>query len=760
MTDKKTETKTKTRVKSKSLVVVESPTKQKTISRILGPQFIVKSSYGHVRDLPEKELGVDEKAGFAPVYVPLARAKKNISEIKEAEKTAGLLYLATDPDREGEAIAWHLVELLKPSPAKVRRISFHEITKAAVLESLENARQVDLRLVEAQQARRILDRLVGYKLSPLLWKKVGKGLSAGRVQSVAVRLVVEREQEIKNFPAEEFWDADVMLEKPGTPPAFRAKIAEWRGETVEKKKVFKLFAEEYRVTIGAFKTQEELAPALALLREGPLVVSSVERKDVRQGPRPPYITSSLQQDAFSRLGFPAQKTMRVAQSLYEGVALGGEVSGLITYMRTDSFNVSKELQAQAREFATSQFGALFVPAEPRVYSVKVKNAQEAHEAIHPTDVRKKPEDVKQYLTAEQAKLYELIWRRFLASQMSDAVFGSVSVDVSAGTPPSCRLRASGRTEKFAGYLKVYRDEREEDEAQPQLPELSVGDALRLSDASSKQRKTPPPPAYNEASLIKTLEKHGIGRPSTYAPIVNTIIDRKYVARAKTGKFSPTGLGEAVTEKLKGFFQELMELNYTAAVEEELDDIAEGKKKWDKVLADFYAPFQKDLASAYKDMEAVKPVKSDEKCPVCSAPMLLRESRFGKYLSCSRFPQCKGKMRLDGEGNKVVPQKTDEVCELCSKPMVIRTGRRGPFLACSGFPQCKNTHSLDAEGKKIAGFSPIKTERKCQKCQSPLLLRKSARGYFLACSGYPKCRNIVKTSKEEIDSILAQAGRTA
>ena len=745
---------------SGALVIVESPTKQKTISKILGAGFIVKSSFGHVRDLPERELGVDEKDNFTPTYRVLPKAEKNLPELKKYAASSANIYLATDPDREGEAIAWHLVQILNPQPDRVHRISFHEITPTAIKQALDTPRLIDVNLVEAQQARRVIDRLVGYKLSPLLWAKIGKGLSAGRVQSVAVRLVAERAAEIAAFKMEDFWRLRARLEKTDTKPDFEARLMQWQGGPVEKTKVYKFFAEDYRVKTTVFDTQEALAKVISAIRTGPLTVTQVETHEVKQKPRPPFITSTLQQEAYTKLGFSPQKTMMTAQSLYEGIALeGSELVGLITYMRTDSFNVSKDIQLEARKFIAEVYGDKFLPPQPPQYTTKVKGAQEAHEAIHPTSVFRRPQDMLKHLSDDQAKLYELIWLRFMASQMGEAVFEAMSADIAIGKPekPEGVLHANGRVEKFAGHRKVYREERDEDDKSDDdsgentiLPPLAEGDRLNLLDLLTKQHQSSPPPAYNEASLIRTLEKHGIGRPSTYAPIIKTIIDRKYVNKnAKAGRLGATDLGITVTEKLKGFFPELMELSYTADIETKLDDIADGGRKWSGVVEEFYKPFMADLGKAYKEMTAPQPKESDEKCPVCGAPMLQRESRFGKYLSCSKFPKCKGKMRLDSEGNKVLPETTSEVCEICGKPMVIRFGKRGKFMACSGFPACKNTHSLDSEGNKIAGTSPLPTDRKCEKCGSVMLLRKSWRGYFLACSAYPKCRSTARVTEDEV-----------
>ncbi len=740
--------------KGKKLVIVESPTKQKTISKILGSDFIVRSSFGHVRDLPQHDMGVDIEHDFTPTYEPVERAKKMLKELTTLAKAAPEIYLATDPDREGEAIAWHLIELLKLPKERYQRIFFHEITPTAIKESFSHARKIDENLVNAQQARRVLDRIVGYKLSPLLWKKITRGLSAGRVQSVAVRLLAERAKEIANFKEQAYWTLGAQFEKPGTAPSFWARVTKYRGKNVEQTKTYKLFAEDYKVKTTVFDTPESLAPISALLRQGPNKVAKIEKKEVKQHPKPPFITSTLQQDAYNKLGFSSQKTMQTAQHLYEGIDVEGQTVGLITYMRTDSFNVSKLLQEQTKEFIGQKYGAQFVPAKPNVFKSKVMGAQEAHEAIHPTDVRRTPQNMKPFLTADQYKLYELIWLRFVASQMADAVFNTVSIDIAAGEKQDCLLRATGRTVKFLGYLSIYKDEEDDnkDENSTLLPVLSEGDELKLVELKTKDHKTTPPPYYNEASLIKTLEKHGIGRPSTYAPTIKTIIDRKYIARQpKSNKLVATDLGITVTDSLKDFFKEIMDLSYTAGVEEKLDQVAEGGQKWVELLANFYGNFSKELAEADKGMQRPAAKETDEKCPICGKMMLKKRSRFGEYLVCSD-DTCKGKINLSSTGEKVQPEKTDEVCEKCGKPMVIRMGRRGKFLACSGYPACKNTYSLDAEGHKVKSTGPIVTDRLCEKCGKPFVLRSSKRGEFLGCSGYPKCKTIVQVTPEEIAQI--------
>ncbi len=739
----------------KKLVIVESPTKQKTISKILGSDFIVRSSFGHVRDLPQHDMGVDIEHDFTPTYEPVERAKKMLKELTALAKAAPEIYLATDPDREGEAIAWHLIELLKLPADRYQRIFFHEITPTAIKESFSHARKIDENLVNAQQARRVLDRIVGYKLSPLLWKKITRGLSAGRVQSVAVRLLAERAKEIADFKEQEYWTMQAQFEKPGTAPSFWARVTKYQGKNVEQTKTYKLFAEDYKVKTTVFDAPEKLAPVSDILRKGPNTVLKVEKKEVKQHPKPPFITSTLQQDAYNKLGFSSQKTMQTAQHLYEGIDVEGQTVGLITYMRTDSFNVSKLLQEQTKKFIGQKYGEQFVPAKPNIFKSKVMGAQEAHEAIHPTDVKRTPQNLKPFLTADQYKLYELIWLRFVASQMADAVFNTVTIDIAGQSEKECVLRATGRTVKFPGYLSVYKDPEEENNAEGDsalLPILNEGDELKLVEIKTKDHKTTPPPYYNEASLIKTLEKHGIGRPSTYAPTIKTIIDRKYIARQpKSNKLVATDLGITVTDSLKGFFKEIMDLSYTAGVEEKLDKIAEGNEKWVELMASFYQNFSKDLDAADKGMQRPAAKETDEKCPICGKMMLQKRSRFGEYLVCSD-ETCKGKVNLTSTGEKVQPEKTDEVCDKCGKPMVIRMGRRGKFLACSGYPACKNTFSLDAEGHKVASTGPIVTDRLCEKCGKPMVLRSSKRGEFLGCSGYPKCRTIVQVTPQEIAQI--------
>ncbi|MBI4677470.1 MAG: type I DNA topoisomerase [Elusimicrobia bacterium] len=781
--------------KDTCLVIVESPAKERTISRFLSGtagkgKFLVRSSYGHVRDLPPKRLGVAVDDGFSPEYVVLPRSKKILAELKPLAEKSPNIYLATDHDREGESIAWHLIEMLKLPEGKVCRITFHEITPEAISEALSSPRKIDYNLVHAQQARRVIDRLVGYKLSPLLWEKIQSGLSAGRVQSVAVRLLVERAGEIEKFSQEEYWSLAAVLEKDADSPPFEARLVSWKGKKIEETMTFDLFAEPYKVKVTSLKGRSDLLEVEAAAFCGRFRVASVEKKEARRGPPPPFLTSTLQQAASQRLRFDAERTMRVAQSLYEGVDLGGEDSvGLITYMRTDSLSVAKASASQAAEFIRTSFGAEYVPVEPPTYQTKAPRAQEAHEAIRPTSVLRGPDDVRRFLSPDQAKLYRLVWERFVASQMRDAVYDTVSADIECRpgegvlrSPGAGALkedaqapgegagsglavfRATGRTLKFDGFLKVAKPsdtaaaEEEPEEGGACLPPLAEGEALKLAEIKPREHKTLPPPNYNEASLIRAMEKHGIGRPSTYAPTIKTVINRGYVRRSKDRKLNPSDLGKLVTEALRKHFPDVVSLSYTAKVEERLDAVAEGVEPWTSVVDDFYSPFAKALKDASDLMQVVRaqPKESDQKCPVCRTVMLIRESRFGKYLSCSRFPKCKGKISLDSEGRAVVPEKTGERCDSCGKEMVIRMGRKGRFLACSGYPQCKNTYSLDADGKKIEGSRPVATSRKCNKCGSFMWLRLGKRGHFLACSAFPKCRNIKPVTKDDAAALRQEA----
>ena len=719
---------------AKSLLIVESPTKEKTIGKMLGKGFVIRSSYGHIRDLPSKELGVDPEKNFEPSYVILPKAKKILPELIRLAKDADKVYLATDYDREGEAIAWHLTHALKLDLARTKRITFHEITKEALQDAVKRPRDIDDALVNAQVARRVLDRLVGYRLSPLLWKKIRRGLSAGRVQSVAVRLICAREEEIEKFKAEEYWTLTALLEKSGQ--AFAAG----------------LFAEgETKFTKFSFRAKEPLDRVLEKLRGATYVVKSVEPKERRRSPAPPFTTASLQQDSSRRLHFSASRTMVVAQQLYEGIEVkaGEGPEGLITYMRTDSVNVAKEAQKEAVAFIEERYGKDHLPPRPRIYKTKSKGAQEAHEAIRPTKPSRTPESVRSFLEPDQFRLYELIWQRFMASQMADAIFDTMTVDITAS---SYLFRATGHALKFPGFLAVYGEVADEDakkDAEDEgktLPPLKAGDRVDLKELKPEQHFTEPPPRFNEASLVRVLEEHGIGRPSTYAPIIHTIVDRGYV-RLEDRRFYPTELGRTVDVQLCAHFPEIVNVDFTAKIEEKLDQIAENTAVWTDVLREFYTPFERDLAKAETGMARVeiKPTPTDEKCPKCGSPMGLRENRFGRYLACSNYPTCKSTIPVDRNMKKIVPEETGEVCPNCGKPMVMRQGRSfgrpSRYLACTGYPTCKTTFSVDKNGQKIIRPKPEMTDQKCQKCGKAMLKRVGARGPFLACSGFPRCRNI-------------------
>ncbi|MBI3292144.1 MAG: type I DNA topoisomerase [Elusimicrobia bacterium] len=736
----------------RALVIVESPTKERTIAKFLGKDYLLKSTYGHIRDLPKRSLGVDEDHHFEPEYVLLPKAKKVVAALRAAVKGSDRVYLATDFDREGEAIAWHVVQALNLSEHRVARITFHEITPSAIKEAVAHPRALDMHLVHAQQARRVLDRLVGYKLSPLLWNKIKKGLSAGRVQSVALRLIVEREQEIKAFQPQVFWRIEAELSPEGAATPILAELTQYHGERLESTRSFTLFADEYQVRVTTLVTQAQAEAVIAELKGCHYRVAQVLPKETHRSPAPPFVTASLQQEAARRLGFSAMRTMIIAQQLYEGVELRPEGSvGLITYMRTDSVNVAASAQAEARAWIERTYGRPYLPSAPRTYRTKTKGAQEAHEAIRPTSVSRVPEALKPHLSAEQGKLYELIWRRFVASQMAEAVYDTVSVEIHAAprfpaASPTGVFRVSGRTLKFPGFLAVYRDEGDRQEQDHLLPALHPNQPLDLRRLIPGEHISEPPPRYNEASLIRMLERHGIGRPSTYAPILHTILQRGYI-RQEERKLFPTELGGVVTGLLKGYFQEIVDIQFTAQIEAKLDEIARGRMVWTKVVEGFYTPFGRTLAQAATKIPQMRitPKDSGERCTRCGAPMLIRESRFGRFLSCANYPRCSFKISLDKDGRKILPEVTTERCEKCGKPMLKRVGRRGPFLACSGYPSCRNIIALDREGRKIPKPAPQMTDQRCDKCGKPMVLRVGRRGPFLACSGFPRCRYIQKAA---------------
>jgi len=703
---------------AKFLVIVESPAKAKTIQKYLGRDYVVRASMGHVRDLPKSKLGVDVEKRFAPTYVTLRTRSAALKQMRAAAKGIEACYLAPDPDREGEAIAWHVAAALKLPENKTFRVTFNEITKRAVRRAFEDPGKIDMAKVNAQQARRILDRIVGYQLSPLLWKKVAKGLSAGRVQSVAVRLVVEREREIQAFKPEEFWEITAELSPAGSAAEsdrFEAKLAEWDGE-------------EFRP--GQGDQAESIATAL---RAAAYEVAGVERKEQKLSPGPPFSTSLLQQQSSTRLRFSAKKTMRVAQQLYEGIEVGDEGSvGLITYMRTDSFRVSNEAITECRGFVTEQFGDKYVHEKERVFKSK-KGAQEAHEAVRPTSALRTPEQLKPFLSTDQLKLYELIWRRFVASQMADARYDVTNVEIRADKG---LFKTKGRVCTFDGHTKVFGPRDEKKDLQ-QLPALEPGDKLDMHELKTEQHFTKPPPRYAEASLIRTLEREGIGRPSTYSNILSTIQDRGYVKQEKRA-FHATELGIVVTDLLVKGFPDILDVQFTSAMEEKLDSIEEEDRDWVAVLDEFYKLFKVALDEAQETLESVKGAEVEgEVCADCGKPLVERWSKFGRFLGCSGYPECKYiKPREDAEGEPETA--TDVVCDKCGKPMTVKTSRWGKFFGCSGYPECKNTLKIGPDGKPLPPPEP--TDEVCEKCGAQMLIRTTARGRFMACSAFPKCRN--------------------
>jgi DNA topoisomerase-1 len=785
---------------ARSLVIVESPAKAKTINKYLGRNYTVKASYGHVMDLPKKTIGIllpgeengkkkkkrktkakgkaAEKAAeaktakpvvvnseniFEPTYEVIPGKIKVIHDLQKAARTAEAVYLAGDPDREGEAICAHLAEILskpkkytaliakaqeaaqngdsdKPKPAakkeepatngappKIYRVMFNEITQKAIKAAFDKPTQVDEHLVDAQQARRVLDRIVGYKVSPLLWNKVRRGLSAGRVQTVALRLIVEREQEIRAFIPREYWTIHAMLDA-GTPPIFEAKLSKFKGEDIE------------------VNNQADADKVVAAVQKAKWVVASVAQKEKKRNPPPPFTTSKLQQAAYNRLRYTAKRTMSLAQKLYEGVELGQEGSvALITYMRTDSVRVSNDALDQVRTLIPERFGANYLPEKPNFYKSK-KDAQEAHEAVRPTDVMRAPEDVRPFLEDDLFKLYQLIWQRFVASQMLPAIFDQTTIDINAG---DYTFRATGSVQKFDGYLRVYQmpaanadreDDEKDDEGEGRsLPQVSEGQSLRLDQIRPDQHFTEPPPRYNDATLVKELEEKGIGRPSTYAAIISTIVEREYVTKDQ-GRFSPTMLGERVSMLLVKSFEDIFDVGFTARLEEELDEIEEGKLPWRQAVKEFWDPFLVDLDKADEEMLSYKAgIPTGQKCEKCGQGELLeRISRHGFFLGCSRYPECDYIKDLSPELPDDGGEAKIEYCDNCGKEMVIKRGRFGVFLACKGYPDCKTTRRL-VSGTRIARQPDVPLDEKCPLDDAQLLRRQGRFGDFIGCANYPKCK---------------------
>ncbi|PYS92323.1 MAG: type I DNA topoisomerase [Acidobacteria bacterium] len=732
----------------KNLVVVESPTKAKTIGKYLGADYRVMASIGHIKDLPSKGLGVDVEHDFEPTYeiIPDAKKRNNkkiISELKRAAKEADAIFLAADPDREGEAICQHLAEEIVPKrPAKpAYRVMFNEITKRAVQEAFQEPKEIDQHLVDAQQARRLLDRLVGYKVSPLLCKTVGGRLSAGRVQSVALRMVVEREREIEQFVKTEYWTVAANLSAQ-LPPAFDARLLRI-GEQTVKTGGFDQNLKKNEILI-ANETQAQGVVNEAQAQQ--FRVADVTTKERKRNPVPPFITSKLQQEAARKLGFAVKRTMMIAQKLYEGVELGAEGSvGLITYMRTDSTRVSDAALGEARDFIGTQYGAEYLP-EKAIYYRSKKDAQDAHEAIRPTDVARAPDAVARFLSADELKLYRLIWQRFVASQMMPAVFDQTTIDIAAGR---FLFRATGSVLKFDGFLRVYeegRDEKtdEDEEAARRLPPVTAGDALALNSLTPEQHFTEPPPRYTEATLVKALEEKGIGRPSTYAAIMTTILDREYVEKHE-GRFHPTSIGMTVSDHLvNGGFDDLFNESYTARMEEELDQIEEGKLKWTTALHEFYEKFARDLKAFEKYLKNVRIVEvpTNETCVKCGAEgMVEKVGRFGKYLKCLKCDATRDPKPV-APVDSTKPQDGDgaeepEACELCGKPMALKRGRFGQFLGCTGYPECRNIRKISRTGKVAA--APVVLDEKCPIDGANLVRRQGRFGEFVSCSNYPTCK---------------------
>jgi DNA topoisomerase-1 len=740
---------------AKKLVIVESPAKAKTIGKYLGRDFSVKASIGHIKDLPVKTLGVDVEDNFRPTYEVIKGKNKVIDEIKLAAAKAEAIYLATDPDREGEAIAWHIAEEIqgngkKPkktkaatktkktksktkakaeaepevgeesiqvsvSPDRIHRVLFNEITKKSVQEAISKPLKLDVNLFDAQQARRVLDRLVGYQISPLLWDKVRRGLSAGRVQSVAVRIICEREAEIEAFKTTEYWSLHARLEG-SVPPVFSSKLIGKSGEKIE------------------IPTGEAAKAIQSDLEKSEFILKEILRKERRRQPTAPFITSTLQQESARKLGYTAKKTMMIAQKLYEGIELeGGEIVGLITYMRTDSTRLSDEALSQVREYIRSKYSSEYLPEKPVIYKTK-KAAQDAHEAIRPTSIEYPPEAVEKFLSPDEMKLYDLIWKRFVSCQMQPAVYDQTTFNISAGVYD---LRTTGSVIKFPGFMAVYSEGQddvnpEDEEDSSTLPLLKEGERLKLHELKPEQHFTQPPPRFSEASLVKELEEKGIGRPSTYATILSTIQEKKYAEKVQ-GRFHPTQLGKIVNHLLVDNFPDILNTHFTAKMEEELDDVEEGKRKWEEAINDFYGPFQETLKKAKVHMKDIKrqEIKTEFVCEKCGSPMVVKWGRHGEFLACSGYPDCKNTKEIqkatDGGYAIAEEKKVEENCEKCGSPMVIKRGRFGSFMACSAYPECKNTKAISI------GVN-------CPECGKPLAERRSKRGKaFYSCTGYPDCK---------------------
>jgi DNA topoisomerase-1 len=717
---------------AKALVIVESPAKAKTINKYLGKDFIVKASLGHIKDLPKRDLAVDVERGFEPRYVVIEGKKKLVAELKQAARKVKDVYLAADPDREGEAICSHLQEELseKKNGPRIYRVMFNEITKKAIAKAFEKPGQVDVNLVDAQQARRVLDRLVGYKISPLLWDKVRRGLSAGRVQTVALRVIVEREREIRAFIAKEYWtiDADLAAKKP---PGLTARLARINGQTAE---------------IGSAEAANGVVAAL----DGAMyTVQSVSTREKRRFPVAPFITSTLQQESSRKLRFSVKRTMMLAQRLYEGVEVGKDTVGLITYMRTDSTRVSDDAVRDVRDFIGERYGREFLPDSANFYKSK-KGAQDAHEAVRPTSMAYAPEVVDKYLQEDERKVYRLIWNRFVASQMMPALYDQTTIDVGAKgkNGDDYLFRATGSVLKFEGFLKVYKEgkdqlDEEDEELKHHLPLVTEGERLRFKAIRPEQHFTEPPPRYNEATLVKRLESDGVGRPSTYASIISTIQEREYVKK-DGGRFTPTELGMVVTDLLLESFDDIFDVTYTARMEEELDEIEEGKIDWRVAMQEFYERFDKDLKHAEEHMTNIKRMEkpTGQICEKCGKPLVIKWGKHGSFIACTGYPDCTYTRELtvdlpDVDNADLSEQGDEEYCENCGRPMVLKKGRFGTFYACTGYPDCKTTKPIGGQQKK----PDQKLDEICPQCGNHLVLKTGRFGEFTACSNYPTCKYV-------------------
>lgn len=703
---------------AKSLVIVESPAKARTVNRYLGPRFLVRASMGHIRDLPKRRLGVDVDHDFKAEYEIIPGRKKTVTEFQKLAKQSEAIILAADPDREGEAICWHLSQVLEKSNKNIYRVIFHEITKKAVQEAFKNYGQLDQDKIKAQQTRRILDRLVGYLISPLLWKKIGKGLSAGRVQSIALRLICEREKEIKDFIPEEYWTITAHLQA-ANPPPFKASLVRINGKKAK------------------IKTGSGARQIVAGLKQAPFVLKKIQLKEKKKSPLPPYITSSLQQDSYRFLHFSVKKTMSIAQRLYEGLEIGEQgLTGLITYMRTDSVRVSNEALGQVRRYIKANFSKDYLPPRARIYKNK-KKAQDAHEAIRPAIVSLSPETVKNYLSKDEFSLYKLIWNRFVASQMSPALIEETEFEIEAS---NCQFTAKGEVIKFDGFLALFPRLKKEEKI---LPKAEEGERLKLLNLDSKQNFTQPPPRYTEGSLVKELESRGIGRPSTYAPIIATLQDRVYVVKEK-GKFIPTDLGLFVTDYLIKNFPDLMEFEFTAKLEEELDRISQGERQWLEYLRAYYSLLARDLSRAMKTQGVRgRGIPLEDTCPQCGRPLVIREGRFGRFKACSGYPDCSYRESL----HKKEARPLEEKCPRCGAALVLRSGKYGTFIACSNYPQC---NYVKKERKDTGIPCPLN-------CGGTIVRRQTKKGkIFYGCSNYPRCK--FATWDEPLPQPCPQCGR--